>query len=93
MNTILQYGNDISIEVESQNALAIAAEIQRNRWRGKRATMFPALDAQWMEAMETGNAEAAAAAAQQKQLLRDVTLTPMPDSVEEIIAFWPGILN
>jgi hypothetical protein len=93
MNTVLQYPDNISIEVDSHDALRIAGEIQRNRWRGKRAMLFPALDAQWMEAMETGNAEAAAAASQQKQLLRDVTLTPMPEGIEDIISFWPEILT
>lgn len=93
MKTVLQYPDNISIEVDSHDALRIAGEIQRNRWRGKRAKLFPPLDAQWMEATESGNTEAANAVAEQKQLLRDVTLTPMPDSIEDIVDFWPEALN
>jgi hypothetical protein len=46
-----------------------------------------------MKAVETFNAGEQAAIAAKKQALRDVTKTTLPDTLPEIKATWPTILE
>jgi hypothetical protein len=67
--------------------------IHLDKFRAARKPKLEALDVQYMRALESGNTEAAASITAQKQTLRDVTLTPLPDTLEELKQVWPSILN
>ena len=71
---------------------AKAQEIQRGYWREARKKLWPALDAEYFKALETGDEEVQGTIAAQKQALRDATDTPMPDNIAGIIATWPEVL-
>lgn len=71
-----------------------AKEIQKDRWRALRTPLLAALDVQFMQALETGDATAQAAIVAQKEALRDVTDTPFPsDDPSDIAAFFPACLT
>ena len=78
--------NKISIDIEA------AKEIQRNHWREARILKLAALDIQFMRALEAGNSALQTNISEAKQALRDVTLTEIPDDINEIRATWPAIL-
>ena len=75
--------------------MALAKEIQRDRWRAARAPLLRALDVAWMRAEEAGDEQEKAAIAAQKQTLRDVTETDLSGvtTPEELEAFWPAPLT
>jgi hypothetical protein len=70
-----------------------AKEIQRDRWREARAPLLAALDVEFMRAVETQDTEAQAAIATQKQDLRDVTETALPNEPSLIKSVWPEVLG
>lgn len=70
-----------------------AKTIHRKKFREARKPKLEALDIEFMRAVEQADAEAQAEIAAQKQALRDVTLTPLPDTLPEIKQTWPEILN
>lgn len=70
-----------------------AQEVQRNKWRAIRDPKLTALDLAFMRAVETGDAEKQAEIAAQKQALRDVTLTELPNDLEAIKSTLPDILQ
>jgi len=70
-----------------------AKAIHLDKFRSARAPKLSALDVEYMKAVE-GNDEAnKAAVAADKQALRDVTLTLLPNDLAGIKATWPEILN
>jgi hypothetical protein len=70
-----------------------AKAIHLDKFRAARSPKLSALDVQYMRALEVEDSVRAAEIAVQKQELRDVTKTPLPDTLEEIKAVWPEILN
>jgi hypothetical protein len=70
-----------------------AKEIQKNNWRDARKSILENLDVKIMKADEQGNTALKQQIAAQKQELRDVTNTPLPDDLEGIKNTWPSILN
>lgn len=67
--------------------------IHLDKFRAARAPKLQKLDVDYMKAIEVEDHEAAAAIALKKQELRDVTKTPLPDTLPEIKEVWPDILN
>ena len=70
-----------------------AKDIWRNKWREARRPLLEQLDVQFMRSVEAQDTAEQARIAGLKQQLRDVTLTALPDSVDEIKQVWPAILN
>jgi hypothetical protein len=70
-----------------------AKAIHLDKWRAARAPKLSALDIAYTRADEAGDTAKKSEIAAQKQALRDVTKTPLPDTLEEIKAVWPDILN
>jgi hypothetical protein len=69
-----------------------AKNVQRNVWRRMRKPKLEALDLAFMRALEAGDSEAQANITEQKQELRDVTLTELPDDADGIRETMPEIL-
>jgi len=81
-------------ETGVQIDIPVAKEIWKNKWREARKKKFASLDVAFMRALEAGDTDAQADIAEQKEALRDVTLTPINGNTpEEIKAVWPEILN
>lgn len=70
-----------------------AKKIHLDKFRAARTPKLSALDVDYMKAIETEDSVKAAEIAIQKQELRDVTKTPLPDTLPEIKEVWPEILN
>lgn len=70
-----------------------AKSIHRKKFREARKPKLEALDVAFMRAVEQADIAKQAEIAAQKQALRDVTLTPLPDTLPEIKAVWPEILT
>jgi len=78
---------NIAINIEK------AKDIWRDKWREARRPLLEQLDVQFMRSVEAQDTAEQARIAGLKQQLRDVTLTALPDSVDEIKQVWPAILN
>jgi len=72
--------------------IAKCKAIHLDKFRAARAPKLQKLDVDYMRALEDEDHLTAAAVAITKQELRDVTLTPLPDTLPEIKAVWPEIL-
>ncbi len=70
-----------------------AKAIHLDKFRAARAPKLAKLDVEYMKAVEANDDAKKAAVAADKQALRDVTLTPLPDDLAGIKATWPEILN
>lgn len=70
-----------------------AKAIHLDKFRAARTPLFARLDVDYMKALETNDSVKAIEIAAKKQALRDVTLTPLPDTLPEIKATWPEILT
>lgn len=70
-----------------------AKEVQRERWRARRVYLLEALDVQFMRALEDGDAEEQSRIVAEKQALREVTDTELPDDPAAIKETWPEILG
>jgi hypothetical protein len=70
-----------------------AKQIHLNKFLEARKPLLESLDVQYMRALETENSVKAAEIAVKKQELRDVTKTDLPDTLPELKAVWPDILN
>ncbi len=68
-------------------------EIWLTHYRTARTPLLAKLDIDFMKAIESGNTVLQAEIAAKKQALRDVTLTQLPDTLEEIKSTWPEILK
>jgi hypothetical protein len=69
-----------------------AKNIWLNKWREARKPLLEQLDVEFMRAVEAGDAAKQSEISAQKQALRDVTATPLPDSPEAIKQVWPEVL-
>ena len=70
-----------------------AKAIHLDKFRAARAPKLSALDIEYMKAVESNDEAKKAAVAADKQALRDVTMTTLPDDLTGIKATWPEILN
>jgi hypothetical protein len=70
-----------------------AKAIHLDKFRSARAPKLQKLDIDFMKAVETNDESAKAAIIADKIALRDVTLTPLPDDLDDIKSTWPNILN
>jgi len=68
-------------------------KIHLDKFRVARKPLLESLDVQYMKALESNDSVKAAEVATKKQELRDVTKTPLPDTLEEIKAVWPSVLT
>ena len=82
-----EYNNGLTVNVDK------AKEIQKDKWRAARKPVLEKLDIDFMKAVETMDTNTIQTIAQQKQALRDVTNTSLPDDLEGIKNTWPEILN
>jgi hypothetical protein len=83
------YSEESGAEVNIDKAKALHLD----KFRSARAPKLTALDVAFMRAVEQADVDKQAEIAAAKQELRDVTQTPLPDTLEEIKAVWPEILN
>jgi hypothetical protein len=67
--------------------------IHLDKFRAARTPLLAKLDVDYMKAIEVEDSVAASAIAVEKQALRDVTKLPLPNTLPEIKATWPDILN
>ena len=79
--------------VDGLDAISVASEGQKNKWREKRKLLFFKLDVEFMISLETNDEAKKSEIISKKQQLRDVTKLEMPNTVEEIFSFWPDILK
>jgi len=71
-----------------------AKAIWKDKWREARKPLLASLDIEFMKAVESADTAKQAEIAEQKQALRDVTLTEITGNTpEEIKAVWPSVLN
>lgn len=70
-----------------------AKAIKLDHLRAERAPKLAALDVAFMRAVERGDLLEQASIAAQKQALRDVTKTPLPDDLAVLKDFKPDILK
>jgi len=70
-----------------------AKAIKLDAIRAERAPLLAALDLAFMRAVERGDLLEQASIAAQKQALRDVTKTPLPDDIATLKDFKPDILK
>ena len=77
----------VSVNIEQ------AKEVWKDKWREARKPKLEQLDVEFMRALEQGDTAKQEQVTEQKQALRDVTDTPLPDTVEGIKSVWPEILN
>ena len=68
-------------------------EVRLNQFRAIRKQKLEALDIESIKALEAGDAVKLADISSKKQALRDVTKLPLPDTLEEIKATLPAILE
>jgi len=84
---------DYSEESGAEVNISKAQLIHLDKFRKARTPKLQALDVQFMKAVEQADTEKQAEIALKKQALRDVTLIELPDTLPEIKAVWPTILN
>lgn len=70
-----------------------AKEIWLDYYREARASIMSSVDVDFMRAVESENAELRIKIAAEKQALRSVTETELPDDLEGIKNIWPEILG
>jgi hypothetical protein len=70
-----------------------AKQLHLDKFREARKPLLSKLDVDYMRALEVEDSVKASAIAAQKQELRDVTKITLPDTLPEIKATWPAILN
>ena len=92
MNVEIKFDGE-SISVPEEISLSFSKEVQKNRWRAKRKPLLQNLDIEFMKAIETDNKEEISRIAGIKNELRNVTELEMPETVDEIMKFWPDILK
>jgi len=80
-------------EVGAKVNIEKAKFIHLNKWRNARKPLLEALDIAYTRADESGDTAKKAEVVAQKQALRDVTKTPLPDTLPEIKSTWPSILS
>jgi hypothetical protein len=84
---------DFSEESGAEVDIDKAKALHLDKFREARKPILSKLDVDYMKAVEQADITKQAEIAASKQALRDVTLTPLPDTLPEIKAVWPDILN
>jgi hypothetical protein len=84
-----EYHEEAGAEVNIEKA----KEIHLDKFRASRLPKLAVLDVQYMKSIEVEDSVTASQIAIAKQALRDVTKLPLPDTLPEIKATWPDILN
>jgi hypothetical protein len=84
---------DFSEESGAEVNIDKAKALHLDKFREARKPILSKLDVDYMKAIEVEDSVKASAIAVQKQELRDVTKTPLPDTLPEIKEVWPDILN
>lgn len=79
--------NMIKINIEK------AKQIWLDKFRIARKPILEQLDVDFMRALEKGDTNLQKTISSKKQLLRDITKTKLPDSLEGIKNAWPEILG
>lgn len=90
-----EYFNAYEFDAETGARVNIekAKPIHLDKFRVARAPKLQKLDIDFMKAVEVNDESKKAEIISEKQALRDVTLTPLPDDLAGIKATWPDILN
>lgn len=70
-----------------------AKAIHLDKFRAARSPKLTSLDIAFMKAVETSDVSKQAEIATEKQALRDVTKTSLPNNLPDLKATWPAILN
>jgi len=70
-----------------------AKQIWLDKFRIARKPILEQLDVDFMRALEKGDTNLQKKISSKKQLLRDITKTKLPDSLEGIKNAWPEILG
>jgi len=84
-----EFNEETGVEVNINKAKAIHLD----KFREARKPKLQKLDVEYMKAIEVQDSEKVSQVVSQKQELRDVTKTPLPDTLPEIKAVWPEILT
>ena len=89
------YFNAYEFDAETGAKINIekAKAIHLDKFRAARAPKLAKLDIDFMKAVEANDEDKKAKIMVEKQSLRDVTLTPLPEDLAGIKATWPNILN
>jgi fructosamine-3-kinase len=93
MQNITESIKYFGVDIDGIGAISISTEVQKNKWREKRAILFSKLDVEFLISLETNDESKKSEIISKKQQLRDVTKLEMPNTVEEINLFWPDILK
>jgi hypothetical protein len=80
-------------EVGAKVNIGKAKFIHLDKFRAARVLKLAALDVAFMRAVEQADVTKQTEIAAQKQALRDVTKIELPNTLLEIKAIWPDILN
>jgi hypothetical protein len=80
-------GSGAEVNIDKAKALHL------DKFREARKPLLSKLDVDYMKAIEVEDSTKASEIAVAKQELRDVTKIELPDTLEEIKATWPEILN
>ena len=90
-----EYFNSYEFDAEAGAKVNIdkAKAIHLDKFRAARAAKLAKLDIDFMKAVEANDEARKAAVALEKQALRDVTKTILPDDITGIKSMWPKILN
>jgi hypothetical protein len=84
-----EFDSQVGAKVNIEKAKAIHLD----KFRAARAPKLSKLDIDFMKAVEVGDEGKRTEIIAEKQALRDVTLTPLPNDLAGIKATWPTILN
>jgi hypothetical protein len=85
------YGFDA--ELGAKVNIEKAKAIHLDKFRAARKPKLDLLDVAFMKAVEAGDEQKKTEIASEKQALRDVTLTPLPNDLAGIKSTWPDILK
>ena len=92
MNIEIEY-DGFKLPIPEENSVSFVIEIQKNRWRGKRKHILGNLDIEFLRSIEENNDSKKQEIIAQKNILRNITNTKMPSTIDEILNFWPDILK
>jgi transcription elongation factor GreA-like protein len=84
---------EFSADAGAEINISKAQLIHLDKFRTARTPLLAKLDVDYMRALEVEDSLKASQIAIAKQELRDVTKTPLPDTLPEIKEVWPAILN
>ena len=89
------YFNSYEFDAETGAKINIvkAKDIHLDKFRNARKSLLEKLDLEYMRADEQGDLELKKEIASKKQVLRDITKTELPDTLEGIKNTWPEILK